>query len=95
MKCPLFIDYMTGVIENPKEFTEKLLELRVNSARSLYIKSIYKKSTVFLHTSNGHLENEAQMGKHLQPKALRINEITRCKILPQCLAHSRYSANGS
>ena len=48
MKLPLFIDDMTGFIENPKEFTEKLLELISEFSKiTLYIKSIYKNQSYF------------------------------------------------
>lgn len=62
---------MTLYVQNPKEFTKKLLELIVSSPRLPDTKNT-QKSTVFLHTISDQSENEI---KKFPYNSIKTNKI--------------------
>ena len=58
VKLSLFADDMTFYIENPKDFTGKLLELIIEYSKVAGYKINTQKSLAFLYTNNEKIERE-------------------------------------
>ena len=56
MKCSLFADDMILYIENPKEYTKKLLEIVNNYSKVAGYKINLWKSVIFLYSNNEQRE---------------------------------------